>query len=30
MNLTSPDDAVSDGRELSGIRKVARETLTTS
>jgi hypothetical protein len=29
MDLTSSDEAVSDGRELSGIRKVARRTLTT-
>jgi hypothetical protein len=29
MDLTSLDDAVSDGREVSAIRKVARETRTT-
>jgi hypothetical protein len=29
MDLTSSDEAVADGRELSTIRKVARETLTT-
>jgi hypothetical protein len=29
MDLTFSDEAVCDGRELSAIRKVARETLTT-